>query len=115
MNCEQYQELISAFLDKDLDEVTFINVQSHLALCADCAKVCEDCAMILDFCSEDLLQDSLPPNSKALWCRINNIIETEVKPEIAQDICREENKKAGFQRLGITVGKFRCRRLFHQF
>jgi len=93
MNCERYQELISAFLDNDLDKVTFTNVQSHLALCADCAKVCDDCAMILDFCSEDLLQDSLPPNSKALWCRINNIIETEIKPEIAQEIVKEQNKR----------------------
>ncbi len=93
MNCEQYQELISAFLDSDLDEATFKNVQSHLALCAECAKVCEDCAMILDFCSEDLLEEiALPPNSKALWCRINNIIETEVKPEIAQETIKEENR-----------------------
>ena len=94
MNCEQYQELISAFLDNDLDEGIFKNVQSHLALCAECAKVCEDCAMILDFCSEDLLEEvSLPPNSKALWCRINNIIETEVKPEIEQEIAKEEEKR----------------------
>ncbi|CAN5206516.1 hypothetical protein BH20ACI1_BH20ACI1_24710 [soil metagenome] len=94
MNCEQYQELISAFLDNDLDEGTFKNVQSHIALCADCAKICEDCAMILDFCSDDLLEEiSLPPNSKALWCRINNIIETEVKPEIAQEIIKEEEKR----------------------
>ncbi|MEO8074373.1 MAG: zf-HC2 domain-containing protein [Acidobacteriota bacterium] len=94
MNCEQYQELISAFLDNDLDEAIFKNVQSHLALCAECAKVCEDCAMILDFCSEDLLEEvSLPPNSKALWCRINNIIETEIKPDIAQETVKEEKQR----------------------
>ncbi len=100
MNCEQYQELISAFLDNDLDEAAFKNVQSHLALCAECAKVCEDCAMILDFCSEDLLEEvSLPPNSKALWCRINNIIETEVKPEIAQEIIKEEENRGWFSKI----------------
>ena len=94
MNCEQYQELISAFLDNDLDGATFINVQSHLALCAECAKVCEDCAMILDFCSEDLIEEvTLPPNSKALWCRINNIIETEIKPEIAQETIKQQENK----------------------
>ena len=94
MNCEQYQELISAFLDNDLDKAAFKDVQSHLAVCADCAKVCEDCAMILDFCSEDLLEEiSPPPNSKALWCRINNIIETEVKPEITQETAKEEEKR----------------------
>lgn len=95
MNCEQYQELISAFLDNDLDGATFKNVQSHLALCAECAKVCEDCAMILDFCSEDLLEEiPLPPNSKALWCRINNIIETEIKPEIAQETIKAEENRS---------------------
>ncbi len=94
MNCEQYQELISAFLDNDLDEENFKNVQSHLALCAECAKVCEDCAMILDFCSEDLLEEvAPPPNSKALWCRINNIIETEIKPEIAQEAEKKEENR----------------------
>ena len=100
MNCEQYQELISAFLDNDLDETTFKNVQSHLAICAGCAKVCEDCAMILDFCSDDLLAEiSLPPNSKALWCRINNIIENEVKPEIAQEIVKEEENRGWLSKI----------------
>ncbi|CAN5662577.1 hypothetical protein BH18ACI1_BH18ACI1_11340 [soil metagenome] len=96
MSCEQYQGLISAFLDNDLDEAAFINVQSHLAVCAHCAKVCEDCAMILDFCSEDLLEVSLPPNSKALWCRINNIIESEVKAELAQPETAPDKTKQGW-------------------
>ncbi|MBA3634246.1 MAG: zf-HC2 domain-containing protein [Acidobacteria bacterium] len=96
MNCEQYQELISAFLDNDLDESAFINVQSHLAVCAHCAKMCEDCAMILDFYAEDLLQDSLPPNSKALWCRINNIIENQVKAELAQPETAPNKTKQGW-------------------
>lgn len=100
MNCEQYQELISAFLDNDLDEATFKNVQSHLAICAACVKICEDCAVILDFCSEDLLEEvALPPNSKALWCRINNIIETEVKPEIAQEVIKEEENRGWFSKI----------------
>ncbi len=100
MNCEQYKELISAFLDNDLDEGTFENVQSHLAICTDCAKVCEDCAMILDFCSDDLLEEvTLPPNSKALWCRINNIIENDVKPELAQEIVKQEENRSRLSKL----------------
>jgi len=85
MNCEQCQELISAFLDTDLDEVTSGNIRTHLAVCAECAKVCEDFAIILDFCHLDEFADSLPPNPQALWCRINNVIETEVKAEILED------------------------------
>ncbi|MBA2605505.1 MAG: zf-HC2 domain-containing protein [Acidobacteriota bacterium] len=81
MNCEQCQELISIYLDNELEPAVSRNVQMHLALCAECAKVCEDFAMILDFCeTEDIL-----PNSKALWCRINNIIESDVKPELRQE------------------------------
>lgn len=85
MNCEQCQELISIYLDNELEPTVSRNVQTHLALCAECAKVCEDFAMILDFCeTEDIL-----PNSKALWCRINNIIESDVKPEILQEKQRQ--------------------------
>ncbi|MEJ7860694.1 MAG: zf-HC2 domain-containing protein [Pyrinomonadaceae bacterium] len=81
MKCEQCQELISIYLDNELEPNVSINVQTHLSLCAECAKVCEDFAMILDFCeAEDIL-----PNSKALWCRINNIIESDVKSEIHQE------------------------------
>lgn len=93
MNCEQYQELISAFLDNDLDEATFTDVQSHLAVCAECAKVCEDCAMIIDLCSEEITAESLPPNPKALWCRINNIIESEIKIEPKPEIQQEKVRK----------------------
>ncbi len=107
MNCEQYQELISAFLDNDLDGATFKNVQSHLAVCAECAKVCEDCAMILDFCSEDLLEEiSLPPNSKALWCRINNIIETEIKPEIVQETIKAEENRSRLSKIWNNSWQF---------
>ena len=81
MNCGECQELISVYLDNELDAEVSGNVRTHLALCAECAKVCEDFAAILDFCESD---NFLPPNSKALWCRINNIIETEVKIENAQ-------------------------------
>jgi hypothetical protein len=85
MTCEHCQELISAFLDNDLEETISSNVRTHLAVCADCAKVCEDFAMILDFCQVDEFEDSLPPNPKALWCRINNLIETEIKPDIVEE------------------------------
>src|SRR5438128_757792 len=95
MTCEQCQELISAFLDKDLDETISSNVRTHLGVCAPCAKVCEDFAMILDFCQFEEFEDSLPPNPKALWCRINNVIETEVKPEIIETKRQEQAQPKG--------------------
>jgi hypothetical protein len=92
MNCEQCQQLISVYLDNELEKESSMQVQTHLAACAACAKVCQDFAMILDFCLLDETLDFVPPNSKALWCRINNIIETEIKPEIAQENVEEQVK-----------------------
>ena len=75
------------YLDNELETEVSKMVQTHLAICAPCAKVCEDFAMILDFCEGG---DFLPPNSKALWCRINNIIETEIKTELQQKNSRQQ-------------------------
>lgn len=101
MNCEQCQELISPFLDKDLDENLSSSVQTHLALCVQCAKICEDFAVILDFCREQPIAKVLPPNSQALWCRISNTIETEIKSEHAQENKQkqQEAKTARFPRV----------------
>ncbi|HXG83762.1 MAG TPA: zf-HC2 domain-containing protein [Pyrinomonadaceae bacterium] len=86
MNCEQCQELISLFLDNELDEKNSSGVRMHIAVCAGCARICEEFAMILDFCALDEADAAPPPNAKALWCRINNIIESEFEPEIRREI-----------------------------
>lgn len=97
MTCEQCQELMSAFLDNDLKSQEFLSVQEHLALCAECAATCEDLTSILDFCGETPSDAVIPPNSQALWCRINNIIETEVSAELSKEAkVEEEKKKSGF-------------------
>lgn len=75
MNCEHCQELISVFLDNELDEQSSAKVREHLAVCDECSKVCEDLAMIIDFSHLDADETVIPPNPQALWCRINNIIE----------------------------------------
>jgi len=93
MNCEQCQELISVYLDNELESQVSSDIQTHLAVCAACAKVCEDFAMILDFCNLEETDYSLPPNSKALWCRINNLIETEIASEVKQEIKPEKAKR----------------------
>jgi len=68
-------------MDNDLEPRRAEELRSHLAVCAPCAKVCEDFASIIDLCSTEEAAELVPPNSQALWCRINNLIETEVKPE----------------------------------
>jgi hypothetical protein len=75
----------------------------HLADCEKCAKVCEDFAAILDVCK---LEDSMPPNPKALWCRINNLIETEVMPEIAEEKIAAEARAGWFSRFWNNSWQF---------
>lgn len=100
MNCEQCQELISAFLDDDLDEKMSASVQTHLSLCAECAKLCEDFAVILDFCHEQPAAEIVPPNSQALWCRISNTIETDIKTNVSAHCAQPEgNQKGWFPRV----------------
>jgi hypothetical protein len=82
MNCENCQNFLSPFLDGELDETSTSNVKAHLALCVECTEIYEDFAAIVGFCGEQTRMEIPPPNSQALWCRINNIIETEIKPEL---------------------------------
>jgi len=80
MNCGECQENISVFLDNELGESASASIRSHLSLCTECAKVCEDFAAILESCRVEKPSEILPPNSQALWCRISNTIESEIKP-----------------------------------
>lgn len=79
MNCEKCQELISAYVDGDLSKGEARSFRTHLSVCMECSKLAEDFASIVGFCDEAFAEDSIPPNSQALWCRINNIIESEIE------------------------------------
>lgn len=94
MNCEQCQLQISSYLDGELDETMSARVRAHLTVCVECAKLCEDFSVLLDSCRVSDPSEIVPPNSQALWRRINNIIESEVKPEPAP----EEPPKSWFSR-----------------
>jgi hypothetical protein len=79
MNCENCQEYISRYLDGDLDELISVEVTSHISVCSECALLYEDFSAILANCGPELATEEMPPNSKALWCRINNVIEADVE------------------------------------
>jgi hypothetical protein len=83
MDCDECKNLISLFLDCELEEQAASAVRTHLALCSDCARICEDFASILDVVADEP-SGLMPPNSQALWCRINNIIENESKSALPQ-------------------------------
>lgn len=81
MNCEECKVLIGPFMDSELEETQAEQIRLHLAECMECAAVCEDIVSILDVCTTEPPSELLPPNSKNLWLRINNVIENEIKPE----------------------------------
>jgi anti-sigma factor RsiW len=96
MNCENCQNFLSEFLDSALDEKNSADVRAHLAMCADCAEIYEDFASIIGFCGDEKIKEIPPPNSQALWCRISNIIETEIKPEIQKELAPKPNRFSRF-------------------
>ena len=81
MNCSECEENISSYLDGGLKEPDAANMRTHLSICAACAKLCEDFSVILASCRDSSPAEIIPPNSQALWCRIHNLIESEIKPE----------------------------------
>ncbi|MCA1591005.1 MAG: zf-HC2 domain-containing protein [Acidobacteria bacterium] len=81
MNCEECQLLISEYLDNELSAEFASAVGVHLAGCPPCAKLYEDFAVILGTCDETAPAESVPPNPKALWCRISNTIESDISSE----------------------------------
>ncbi len=95
MGCDECNNLLSFYMDNDLDECQASDIREHLAGCPDCARVCEDLSSILDVCITEAPSELVPPNSKALWCRINNVIESEIKSDIPK---QEEPVKGGFWR-----------------
>lgn len=106
MNCIECQELISVYLDNELGEASSLAVSAHLTLCLDCAKMCEDLAVILESCRESLPAEIVPPNSQALWCRISNTIESEIKQEQSQAEEPKEGRRGWsftFSQLGSAI------------
>lgn len=99
MKCEDCQELLSDYIDQQLDVKNSARVKAHLALCGECAEVHEDFANIIGLCEIEITEELPPPNEQALWCRINNIIESEIKPEITQQLKAKEEQKSWVSRL----------------
>jgi predicted anti-sigma-YlaC factor YlaD len=98
MNCENCQELLSEFIDGELDEKQSAKVQAHLTLCAECSEIHHDFAGILGIYDKPPTEEPKLPNSQALWCRINNVIETEIKPELVKEVEAKKIKKGWFAR-----------------
>lgn len=99
MNCENCQELLSDYIDNQLDEKKMARVKAHLTLCRPCEEIYEDFSKILGLCNLEITEEIPPPNEQALWCRINNIIESEIKPENVGDVQQKEAHQKWFSRM----------------
>ncbi len=83
MNCQDCQEFISHYLDGELDAHISSAVSSHLSVCDECVGLFDDFSAILANCGPTGLDADAIPNPRAMWCRINNVIESQIehKPE----------------------------------
>jgi len=78
MNCENYQDLLSAFIDGSLIPEDHKNVETHLLDCVVCAEARGDLYSIVVFCRENRGEYEAVPNERALWLRISNTIESDL-------------------------------------
>ncbi len=77
MNCEKCQELISDLLDGTLSREDEIALNVHLGECLLCVDVRSDLGAIVGFCRQHRGEYVAPPNERALWLRIHNILGSE--------------------------------------
>jgi len=78
MNCENYQDLLSAFIDGSLGSEEYNRVEAHLGDCVVCAEARGDLYSIVVFCRENRGDYEAVPNERALWLRISNTIESDL-------------------------------------
>ena len=77
MNCEKCQELLGDLVDGALSRDDATTLNQHLEDCLSCADVRNDLESIISFCQQQRGQYEAPPNERALWLRIRNVIEAE--------------------------------------
>lgn len=86
MNCEKCQDLIDDFIDGSLGHEDQTKLSSHLEECLGCAGVRNDLQSIVSFCREHRGEYSAPPNERALWLRIRNMIEAGANTPESQPV-----------------------------
>src|SRR5713226_9809414 len=86
MNCEEYQDLLSDFLDGSLAPEDHHRVEAHLNACGVCAEARSDLDAIVVFCRENRGEYETVPNERALWLRISNTIENELPVRVRAEV-----------------------------
>ena len=78
MNCEQYQDVLSDFIDGSLAPEDHQSVAIHLGVCSVCTDSRSDLEAIVAYCLEHQGEYDAVPNERALWLRLSNMIEMEL-------------------------------------
>lgn len=78
MNCEQYQDLLSDFIEGSLVQSDHDSIEAHLSVCGVCAEARGDLEAIVGFCRDHRGEYDAVPNERALWLRISDTIESEL-------------------------------------
>lgn len=77
MNCEKCQDLLSDFLEGSLSPDDRTTLNAHLEECLSCVNARDELDSIVSFCCAHRGEYEAPPNERALWLRIRNVIESE--------------------------------------
>lgn len=78
MNCDTCQELIHDLIDGTINQRDESTLNTHLKECLDCDSVRNDLASIVGFCRTQRGHYEAPPNERAMWLRIRNVVEAEL-------------------------------------
>ncbi|HZI19752.1 MAG TPA: zf-HC2 domain-containing protein [Pyrinomonadaceae bacterium] len=89
MNCEKCQLLLDEYLDGELRGEESASLAEHLRTCAACAAARDDFRQIIRTAHDARAHLYEPPNSRAMWLRIRNTVETEER-EAASAAARAE-------------------------
>lgn len=103
MNCDKCKGLLSSYMDNELDRAGSAAVREHVALCADCSEVLSTLTTLIDVSAGATPDELLPNESKQMWIRIHNIIESEAKPPTAPEPPPPAAWRFSFLRLGVAM------------
>jgi hypothetical protein len=95
MNCEKCQDLLSDYVDGHLSADDRRELALHIDECVPCYSVSEDLDAIVDFCRENRGSYDPVPNSRAMWVRIRNTVESE-RAALEAAVSRQEPQGTGF-------------------
>ena len=61
MNCDDVRNLLDAYVDAELDLVTSLEIERHLASCADCSRMLHNRRALREAMRSDVLYFQAPP------------------------------------------------------